>query len=54
MKTRKFWLWDFDPEGEVYENLSWDLPGYQRSNHRARRKTATNPPKRTAVAEKLR
>jgi hypothetical protein len=28
MKERKFWLFDPDPEGEIYENLSWDLPGY--------------------------
>jgi hypothetical protein len=23
----KFWPLDFDPENEIYENLSWDLPG---------------------------
>jgi hypothetical protein len=26
--TRKFWLWEV-PEGEIYENLSWDLPGFR-------------------------
>ena len=31
MNTRKFWPLDFDPEGEIYENVAWDLPGYQRS-----------------------
>ena len=30
MKTRKFWPLDFDPEGEIYENVAWDLPGYTR------------------------
>jgi len=30
MDTRKFWPLDFDPEGEIYENVSWDLPGYVR------------------------
>jgi len=30
MKTRKFWPLDFDPEGAIYENLSWDLPGFNR------------------------
>jgi hypothetical protein len=30
MEKRKFWPLDFDPEGEIYENLAWDLPGYQR------------------------
>ena len=29
MTTRKFWPLDFDPEGEIYENVSWDLPGYK-------------------------
>lgn len=28
MNERKFWPLDFDPEGEIYENLAWDLPGY--------------------------
>ena len=31
MKTRKFWPLDFDPEGEIYENVAWDLPGYKRA-----------------------
>ena len=31
MKTRKFWPLDFDPEGEIYENVAWDLPGYTRN-----------------------
>jgi hypothetical protein len=35
MDERKFWLFDSNPEGEIYENLSWDLPGYQ-----VKRKTA--------------
>ena len=30
MSTRKFWPLDFDPEGEIYENVAWDLPGYKR------------------------
>ena len=36
MNTRKFWPLDFDPEGEIYENLAWDLPGYKRSRERQR------------------
>jgi len=27
MNTRKFWPLDIDPEGEIYENVAWDLPG---------------------------
>lgn len=30
MQTRKFWPLDYDPEGEIYENLAWDLPGFRR------------------------
>lgn len=30
MTTRKFWPLDYDPEGEIYENLAWDLPGFRR------------------------
>jgi hypothetical protein len=29
MNTRKFWPLDFDPEGEIYENVAWDLPGFR-------------------------
>ena len=32
METRKFWPLDFDPEGEIYENVAWDLPGYKRGS----------------------
>src|SRR5437764_633135 len=32
MDTRKFWPLDYDPEGEIYENVAWDLPGFRRSN----------------------
>jgi len=28
--TRKYWPLDYDPEVEIYENPSWDLPGYKR------------------------
>jgi len=34
MKTRKFWPLDFDPEGEIYETLAWDLPGFRPSRRR--------------------
>ena len=27
--VRKFWPLDYDPEGEIYENPSWDLPGFR-------------------------
>ena len=34
MEKRKFWPLDFDPEGEIYENVAWDLPGYDRPRKR--------------------
>jgi hypothetical protein len=32
MSKRKFWPLDFDLEGEIYENLAWDLPGHRRTH----------------------
>ncbi len=41
MEKRKFWPLDFDPEGEIYDNLAWDLPGY-----RSPLRGVSPPPKR--------
>ncbi len=30
MNTHKFWPLDSDMEGEIYENVAWDLPGFRR------------------------
>jgi hypothetical protein len=27
--NRKYWPLDDDPEGEIYENPAWDLPGFR-------------------------
>jgi hypothetical protein len=32
--TRRFWPLDDDQEVEIYENLSWDLPGFKRIGKR--------------------
>ena len=29
MKRSKYWPLDYDPEGEIYNSLAWDLPGYR-------------------------
>jgi hypothetical protein len=29
MNLRKYWPLDFDPEEEIYESVSWDLPGFR-------------------------
>ena len=42
MTTKKFWPLDLDPEVEIYENLSWDLPGY-RNSHRTGEKPGRFP-----------
>jgi hypothetical protein len=35
MNTPKFWPLDYDTDGEIYENVSWDLPGFRpRQPHR--------------------
>ena len=33
----KFWPLDYDPEDEIYESVSWDLPGFQPSRGSERR-----------------
>ena len=43
MNTSKFWPLDFDPEGEIYENVAWDLPGYKRGR---RPHAPAHPPRR--------
>lgn len=30
----KFWPLDFEPEDQIYENPSWDLPGLRRTRKR--------------------
>ena len=40
MKPPKYWPWDDDPEGEIYENVSWDLPGFRPGN---RQRKASRP-----------
>ena len=45
MKTRKFWPLDYDPEGEIYENVAWDLPGYRHARH-AKFRFASGPKKK--------
>jgi hypothetical protein len=39
MTTRKFWPLDYDPEGEIYENVAWDLPGYRRRTMQSPRRS---------------
>ena len=49
MTKRKFWPLDFDPEGEIYENVAWDLPGYKRAG-KARAALARRPTKKHSRA----
>jgi len=43
MDKRKFWPLDYDPEGEIYENLAWDLPGFRRRPSTTRTKAVRSP-----------
>ena len=43
MIMRKFWLWDADPEDEIYETLAWDLPGYQCGDGKRHRNAGKRP-----------
>lgn len=38
MSIRKYWPLDMDPEGQIYDNLAWDLPGYRRRRPQAARR----------------
>jgi hypothetical protein len=38
MSAFNFWPLDYDPDGEIYENVAWDLPGF-----RPRKKTTRKP-----------
>jgi hypothetical protein len=31
MQKNQFWPFEPDPEGEIYENPAWDLPGYRKN-----------------------
>ncbi len=48
MIVRKFWLWDSDPEDEIYETLAWDLPGYKYADGHHLRSVAKRPKVRPA------
>ncbi len=43
MTTRKFWPLDMDPEGQIYDNPAWDLPGFRRRPPSARKKSTKHP-----------
>jgi hypothetical protein len=45
MSTSNFWPLNDDSEGEIYENVAWDLPGF-RLGKRRRRKPAERRQKR--------
>lgn len=48
MNTRKFWPLDYDPEGEIYESVVWDLPGFRRIPVISRRRPQSRPRGRRA------
>lgn len=43
----KFWPLDYEPEDQIYENPSWDLPGLRRTRKlpSAKRGAVGQPPK---------
>jgi hypothetical protein len=41
--TRNFWPLDYDPEGEIYENVAWDLPGFRRNLKQKPKRTGSRP-----------
>jgi hypothetical protein len=51
MRSPNFWPLDFDPEGAIYENPAWDLPGFRRGLL-ARPKTGPLPEKTTKTGSR--
>jgi len=47
MNTRKYWPLDMDPEGQIYDNVAWDLPGFRR-RPRGSRKSGADLTRRVA------
>jgi hypothetical protein len=39
MSTPKYWPLITDPEGEIYDNPAWDLPGFRRCQPAAEKST---------------
>jgi hypothetical protein len=37
MSTSKYWPLDMDSEGQIYDNVAWDLPGFRRPRQRPNR-----------------
>ncbi len=31
----KYWPLDYEPEGEIYDNPAWDLPGFRKKRRRS-------------------
>jgi len=52
MITSKFWPLDYDPEGEIYENLAWDLPGFRRRDTQASARRSQPAPRGKARARR--
>jgi hypothetical protein len=50
--TRRFWPLDYDPEVEIYDNPSWDLPGFKRFGKRTAK--AGSPVERSITSSRVR
>jgi hypothetical protein len=45
MNTSKFWPLDYDTDGEIYENVAWDLPGLRPHRHKSGKARVLEPRK---------
>jgi hypothetical protein len=50
MHKQQFWFLDTDPEGPVYENLSWDMPGVRPRRRSGRNNLLGRPARSSATA----
>jgi hypothetical protein len=42
----RFWPLDYEPEDQIYENPSWDLPGLRRTRKASPREMRVAEPRR--------
>jgi hypothetical protein len=53
MTTPNFWPLDLDPEGQIYDNVAWDLPGFRRRRSSVKNTTRRTPSSTAPVSREM-
>jgi hypothetical protein len=43
MSKSNFWPLDTDSEGQIYDNVAWDLPGFRRTRRSVKKSPKQRP-----------